>query len=198
MTGHLDTELRLDSIRPPRALHVAALPFPTYQGTQAAIHAMLDATSRVDPDAALFTYATEGYATSTRFAVHRVGDLPRLRSLRSGPSLGKLVVDARMLFELQALARKLRRDGSQHAGIGEEPEAGRRRFRAENPAELDRDSLAGEMANERRRRTDRIERRGLDREAERGREADRSRVSEVQHVGRGGHSVRGRDMFQPG
>jgi glycosyltransferase involved in cell wall biosynthesis len=108
MTGHIETELQLDAVRPPRALHVAALPFPTYQGTQAAIRAMLDATRRVDPEAALFTYATEGYATSTRFAVHRVGDLPRLRSLRSGPSLGKLVLDARMLFELRALTRKLR------------------------------------------------------------------------------------------
>jgi glycosyltransferase involved in cell wall biosynthesis len=107
MTGHLETELRPEALRPRRALHVAALPFPTYQGTQAAIRAMLDASSRVDPEAALFTYATEGYATSTSFAVHRVGDLPRLRSLRSGPSLGKLVLDARMLFELQALVHKL-------------------------------------------------------------------------------------------
>jgi glycosyltransferase involved in cell wall biosynthesis len=108
MSTHVPTETLPSPSLPPRALHVAALPFPTYQGTQAAIRAMLDAASRVDPNAALFTYATEGYASSTTFAVHRVGDLPRVRSLRSGPSLGKLVLDARMLFELRALVRKLR------------------------------------------------------------------------------------------
>ena len=108
MTGHIDTEPTPEMIRPPRALHVAALPFPTYQGTQAAIRAMLDATSRVDPGAALFTYATEGYDSPSEFAVHRVGDLPRVRSLRSGPSLGKVLLDARMMIELQSLVRRLR------------------------------------------------------------------------------------------
>lgn len=107
MTGHLDTELHKDAPRPPRALHVAALPFPTYQGTQAAIRAMMEASSRVDPDAALFTYATEGYEAATNFTVHRVGNLPRVSSLRSGPSLGKVVLDGRMLFELRGLVRKL-------------------------------------------------------------------------------------------
>jgi glycosyltransferase involved in cell wall biosynthesis len=108
MSSHFESEPKPELIRPPRALHVAALPFPTYQGTQAAIRAMLDASSRIDPDAALFTYATEGYSIAPEFAVHRVGNLPRIRSLRSGPSLGKLVLDARMLFELRALTRRLR------------------------------------------------------------------------------------------
>lgn len=108
MSTHVPDQPLTSPSLPKRTLHVAALPFPTYQGTQAAIRAMLDATSRVDPNAALFTYATEGYAAPTPFAVHRVGDLPRVRSLRSGPSLGKLVLDARMLIELRALVRKLR------------------------------------------------------------------------------------------
>lgn len=108
MSTHVPTEPLETPLLPKRTLHVAALPFPTYQGTQAAIRSMLDATSRVDPNAALFTYATEGYAASTPFEVHRVGDLPRVRSLRSGPSLGKVVLDARMLLELRALVRKLR------------------------------------------------------------------------------------------
>lgn len=91
-----------------RALHVAALPFPTYQGTQAAITSMLEASSG---RAALFTYASEGYAYTPSFQLHRTGGVPTLRSvrsLRSGPSLGKLLLDARMLFELHALTRRLR------------------------------------------------------------------------------------------
>ena len=107
MNIYSGSELDSETVTPPRALHVAALPFPTYQGTQAAISAMLAATSRVDPGTALFTYATSGYASSSEFAVHRLSDRPRVRSLRSGPSLGKLVLDARMLFELQDLTRKL-------------------------------------------------------------------------------------------
>jgi len=91
-----------------RALHVAALPFPTYQGTQAAISSMLEASSHASQRATLFTYATEGYSIEPSYTLHRTGNLPRVRSLRSGPSIGKLLLDARMLFELHALARKLK------------------------------------------------------------------------------------------
>src|SRR3982751_1172915 len=108
MNTHTHSELDAQPSRPPRALHVAALPFPTYQGTQAAISAMLAASSRIDPGTALFTYATAGYAASSALAVHRVRDRPRVRSLLSGPSLGKLLLDARMLFELSDLTRRLR------------------------------------------------------------------------------------------
>jgi glycosyltransferase involved in cell wall biosynthesis len=89
-------------------LHVAALPFPSYQGTQAAIRAMLEASTRAGRSAELFTYATAGYPLTTRFVVHRTGALPRVRSLRSGPSVGKLLLDLRMLCEFQSLVRRLR------------------------------------------------------------------------------------------
>jgi glycosyltransferase involved in cell wall biosynthesis len=88
-------------------LHVAALPFPSYQGTQAAIRAMLEASTRAGRSAELFTYATAGYPLAARFVVHRTGALPRVRSLRSGPSVGKLLLDLRMLCELQSLVRRL-------------------------------------------------------------------------------------------
>jgi glycosyltransferase involved in cell wall biosynthesis len=89
-------------------LHVAALPFPSYQGTQAAIRAMLEASTRAGRQAELFTYARSGYPLVTDFALHRTGDFPRVTSLRSGPSLGKLLLDTRMLWELRALVARLR------------------------------------------------------------------------------------------
>lgn len=103
-----ETPPKVDALELPRALHVAALPFPTYQGTQAAIHAMMEAETRVQPGTALFAYAAAGYQARGEYAVHRVGDLPKVRSLRSGPSIGKLALDTRMLFELRALVRRLR------------------------------------------------------------------------------------------
>jgi glycosyltransferase involved in cell wall biosynthesis len=88
-------------------LHVAALPFPSYQGTQAAIRAMLEASTRSGRHAELFAYAASGYPLAADFALHRTGDFPRVTSLRSGPSLGKLLLDARMLWELRALVARL-------------------------------------------------------------------------------------------
>jgi glycosyltransferase involved in cell wall biosynthesis len=89
-------------------LHVAALPFPTYQGTQAAIRAMLEASTRAGRRAELFTYAAQGYPLAASFPLHRTGAWPPMRSLRSGPSLSKLLLDARMLGELHRLTKRLR------------------------------------------------------------------------------------------
>jgi colanic acid biosynthesis glycosyl transferase WcaI len=88
-------------------LHVAALPFPSYQGTQAAIRAMLEASTRSGRHAELFAYAASGYSFAADFALHRTGNFPRVTSLRSGPSLGKLLLDARMLLELRTLVARL-------------------------------------------------------------------------------------------
>jgi hypothetical protein len=57
-------------------------------------------------------------------------------------------------------------------GRGEQPQADRRVWRGEDPIELDRDPLPGEMGNEWRMATDRREGRGLDREPVGRREAD--------------------------
>jgi glycosyltransferase involved in cell wall biosynthesis len=89
-------------------LHVAALPFPSYQGTQAAIRAMLEASTRAGRASALFTYASSGYPLAPGFVLHRTGDFPRVTSLRSGPSLRKVLLDARMLWELHALIRRVK------------------------------------------------------------------------------------------
>ncbi len=83
-----------------RALHVAALPFPSPQGTQAALLAILRAAAR-DARArgervALLTYeAGDGRALLPPNVEHRrTRALVANRSLRSGPSLAKLAEDA--------------------------------------------------------------------------------------------------------
>ena len=92
----------------PCVLHVAALPFPSYQGTQAAIRSMLEASQRMGQRAELLCYATSGYAYHPSFSVHRTADFPRMRSLRSGPSLGKVLLDARMLWDLRRVIEQRR------------------------------------------------------------------------------------------
>jgi glycosyltransferase involved in cell wall biosynthesis len=89
-------------------LHVACLPFPSFQGTQAAIAAMLEASVSAGRPTHLLTYAQEGYALRARYEIHRIPDHPKVRSLRSGPSWGKLALDARCALETRRLARRLR------------------------------------------------------------------------------------------
>ena len=84
-------------------LHVAAMPFPSVQGTQAAVRAMVDAEHEAGRDPALLTYAHGAFELRVPWAHHRIADLTRDRSLRSGPSWRKLVEDA----QLTLTARKL-------------------------------------------------------------------------------------------
>ena len=89
-----------------RILHVACLPFPTAQGTQAAVTAMARASaSRFETH--LLTY---GYGLPTHeepFQHHRLANIPKLSSLRSGPSFGKIAQDAQMVFRLKSLCASL-------------------------------------------------------------------------------------------
>jgi glycosyltransferase involved in cell wall biosynthesis len=89
-------------------LHVACLPFPSYQGTQAAIAAMLQASADTGSPTHLLTYAQGAYELAAAYDIHRVPDFPRVRSLRSGPSWGKVALDARCIVETRRLARRLR------------------------------------------------------------------------------------------
>ena len=88
-------------------LHVACLPFPSYQGTQAAIAAMLDASTSTGRPTHLLTYAQAGYELDAPYEVHRIPDFPKVRSLRSGPSWGKIGLDARCIVETRRLARRI-------------------------------------------------------------------------------------------
>lgn len=89
-------------------LHVACLPFPSHQGTQAAIDAMLRASAGAGRDPHLLTYAHGAYEPHANYEIHRIPDFPKLRSLRSGPSWGKVALDARCVLETRRLAKALR------------------------------------------------------------------------------------------
>lgn len=91
-----------------QALHVAALPFPSHQGTQAALRSMLEALARNGRTSPLLAYAHAGYADTFAFPVHRSAELVRYRSLRSGPSAHKLFADAALAHALSRAQRTLR------------------------------------------------------------------------------------------
>ena len=88
-------------------LHVACLPFPSPQGTQAAIDAMMRAHAVRGHEAHLLTYAHGSGDADALYPIHRVPDFPRVRSLRSGPSLGKIALDLQCIHSIRTLARGL-------------------------------------------------------------------------------------------
>jgi glycosyltransferase involved in cell wall biosynthesis len=89
-------------------LHVACLPFPSHQGTQAAIAAMLGASAQSGEPTHLLAYSQAAYDLDPPYHIHRIPDFPRVRSLRSGPSWGKVALDARCIVEVRRLAYRLR------------------------------------------------------------------------------------------
>jgi glycosyltransferase involved in cell wall biosynthesis len=92
------------------ALHVAAMAFPTHQGTQAVVRAMLDVLAATGVDAHLLAYGESEYAIEPRWTLHRIAARPRLGSFRSGPSLRKVALDLRLAGGLRRLAGRLRPD----------------------------------------------------------------------------------------
>jgi glycosyltransferase involved in cell wall biosynthesis len=89
-------------------LHVACMPFPSHQGTQAALDAMLRASACSGQATHLLAYARGAYEINAPYEVHRIPDFPKVRSLRSGPSWGKIALDARCIVETHRLVRRLR------------------------------------------------------------------------------------------
>jgi glycosyltransferase involved in cell wall biosynthesis len=79
---------------PYSVLHVAALPFPGHQGTQAAISQMLSALVHDGRHHELLCYAHAGYEADLSFTVRRAHEAWPYRSLRSGPNMHKLLADA--------------------------------------------------------------------------------------------------------
>lgn len=80
------------------------MPFPTPQGTQAIVGMMVRALRHHGHPAELLTYA-HGQADPIALVdlePRRLPDWPRVRATRSGPSLGKVVLDARMVAALRA------------------------------------------------------------------------------------------------
>ncbi len=93
-----------------KSLHVAAMPFPSVQGTQAAVRAMIEAehTRALAPE--LLTYAHAGYELSVPWPIHRIANLTRDRSLRSGPSWRKVVADAQLAVAARRILGRVRPD----------------------------------------------------------------------------------------
>lgn len=88
-------------------LHLAAMPFPSVQGTQAAVRAMIDAEHEAGLAPQLLTYAHGGYELTPPWPIHRIADVARDRSLRSGPSWRKVIADAQLAIAARRLAGSL-------------------------------------------------------------------------------------------
>ena len=69
---------------------------------------MLEASAATDRPAHLLTYAGQAYDLDAPYQVHRIPDFPRVRSLRSGPSWGKISLDVRCTTEIRRLAARHR------------------------------------------------------------------------------------------
>ena len=93
-----------------RSLHVAALPFPTEQGTQALIHRMLCALGEAGHETHLLCYPDAAFTRSGPYQIHRVRASIRLPSFRSGPSAHKLLLDLALGTELGRLCARLKPD----------------------------------------------------------------------------------------
>jgi glycosyltransferase involved in cell wall biosynthesis len=89
-------------------LHVAALPFPSRQGTQVAIAQMLGELQRCGGDHQLLSYAHGIVGEALPFPVHRAREWVPGGSLRSGPSWRKLIADVALSRELTRQTRRLR------------------------------------------------------------------------------------------
>jgi len=76
------------------------MPFPSPQGTQASVAAMLQVLSDRGDDVELWTYAHGAHSWRPSYRIRRLWDVPRDRSLRSGPSLNKLLLDAQLAARL--------------------------------------------------------------------------------------------------
>lgn len=93
-----------------RILQVAAMPFPTAQGGQAAVHHMCEALARARHDVHLLTYARGTFDRAMSYTHHRLPDFLGAESFRSGPSLRKVCLDAVLPAVVRRLAGRLRPD----------------------------------------------------------------------------------------
>lgn len=110
-------------------LHIAAMPFPSVQGTQAAVRMMVDAEHEAGWLPELLTYAHGGSELRAPWPHHRIADLTRDRSLRSGPSLRKVFEDA----QIAVAARRIFAKRSPGATIAHHVEAAAAAFAARIP-----------------------------------------------------------------
>jgi glycosyltransferase involved in cell wall biosynthesis len=84
-----------------KTLHIACMPFPAAQGTQAAVRAMVEAEGH---DATLLTYGEGAFPIEPGFAWARARRMPGPVSTRSGPSVRKVAADVLVLARARELA----------------------------------------------------------------------------------------------
>jgi glycosyltransferase involved in cell wall biosynthesis len=94
-----------------RTLHVAALPFPSPQGTQALLHAMLSALHASGHDTHLLCYPHgASFDSAPPYQVHRSTLHSASGSLRSGPSPDKAWLDLGIAQKLRTTYARLAPD----------------------------------------------------------------------------------------
>lgn len=100
----------MNAPRPLRLLQVAALPFPSRQGTQVLLDAIARGLAARGHELHLLVYAHGAFPLDVPYRIHRLPDRPRFRSLRSGPDWRRAALDLVLALELRRLARALRPD----------------------------------------------------------------------------------------
>ncbi|MFQ5869615.1 MAG: glycosyltransferase family 4 protein [Candidatus Zixiibacteriota bacterium] len=84
---------------------VAAVPFPTLQGSQVVVRGFCESLSEKGHEVHLITYGYGQSAYSPRFQIHRIRDFPSYRRFSSGPTLTKLLFDLLLLLKLWRVCR---------------------------------------------------------------------------------------------
>ena len=100
----------MSTVRPLRLLEVAALPFPSRQGTQVLLDAIARGLAARGHEVHLLVYAHGAFPVDAPYRIHRLPDRPRFRSLRSGPDWRRAALDLVLAVELRRLAVELRPD----------------------------------------------------------------------------------------
>ncbi|MFT5357771.1 MAG: glycosyltransferase involved in cell wall biosynthesis [Polyangiales bacterium] len=89
-----------------RSLHIACLPYPSPQGTQALIHRQLSALALAGDDVHLLTYSSGNRDKGSLYSHQGCGGANV--SLRSGPSVAKALADLGMIRPLREAVRKFK------------------------------------------------------------------------------------------
>lgn len=85
---------------------VAAMPYPSGQGTQAVIGELARGLARRGHRVHLVCYHHGAYRRGEPFAIHRIRDMPFYRRLRSGPDAVKPVLDLMLAARTASVARE--------------------------------------------------------------------------------------------
>jgi glycosyltransferase involved in cell wall biosynthesis len=89
---------------------VAALPFPSPQGTQVLIGEIAEGLAARGHEVHLLCYGWGSEARDHGFVVHRIANVGAHHPLRSGPSWQKLVLDGLVAGKTRRLVRRIRPD----------------------------------------------------------------------------------------